>query len=316
MSDSFISSTSFDSSFDPTELYQTAGVTMSVGASLATTALTPVGMAFLAFRDAVTSRVRDLESVDATSFLDKQQALGGNGLTAYLTTVACLPERGGLPVSAFRQLSTCAANLECLSQHHLLQCAVTAEGGQHLAHTQTRLHKLTSALAEGRSVDLAKAQSELAQAHQLIDQSIQAGYQRVQRAETTVMRSKVLETLHEMDYQVAKSRRKRDGKLIIQASNVKGTAIYVRLEAQRGRLSLDMSGFNGVDCQGEKERFAAGMAKRGIRLQVLSSNRHGQRGGGKLAQAITHELASTKDEQQTRIRQIHMLQNVNKSRSQ
>jgi|GEM_PF-7010006 len=290
MSDSFISTTSFDSRFDSRELYQAADLNQVEHSSKRMSSLAPVCLAVAALGRVVAARAHELENVQGSHETSLGKILINNGsFLDNIHSIASSHNECCLSKKALRTLTTCAVKLEGLQEHGLLHQAVIREGGEEFVQAKSTLENLASSLAQGQRLDPAETKSNIAKAQHIIERSIQSGIHRAQRAEYKVIKKHSLDVLQAMGYRQHKLQRKQSKELIIGASNRNGASIYLKFEPQNGKLTFDMSGFNGVECQGEKERFVAGMAKRGIYLQILIHNRHGRKEGGELAQSINHK---------------------------
>ena len=178
------------------------------------------------------------------------------------------------------------SSLESLRALPLMHDAVKAEA----AHAyESMVSTIDQAIATKPSKPLAENldRQQIENAGRELRKAIQKAEHRLLAAESKDLSRNVAETLYGMGYKVEKSRREQRLESVIRARDSRGRAFWVHIDPVVGRVGIDMSGFNGVDCIEERKRFDQALANRGIVLSVITRNRHGRKEGGRLVNELS-----------------------------
>lgn len=128
-----------------------------------------------------------------------------------------------------------------------------------------------------------------------LEQVVGAAERRLLLAEASLLHTRVRDSLVELGYTIRAPRRPLRDQVVLRAEQSNGVAISVEMKPSTGHLSFDLSGFNGNVCQDERKRLLDTLARRGVLLRPVATERHGRREGG----SLTRKVASLLEEQPT-----------------
>jgi hypothetical protein len=189
-----------------------------------------------------------------------------------------------------RELAASRATFEAIDKLDLglLQAATHVEGGARLDELRSQLGGLRARAeltSRGGTVPVAGLLDHAMTVRHELNGLVEAAASRLVRAEGAVVSDAVRATLIDMGYRVREPRCRLRNGVVVKGESARGTAIYVSMEPRRGRIQADLSGFRGAACEVERARFLDGLARRGIRVQLMDRHQHGRPEGGVLGQA-------------------------------
>ncbi len=185
-----------------------------------------------------------------------------------------LPSR---EASALKPLVQAKALEAALTQMPLLHHIVQHTDASLLQQARTVLQQAEQARLDGR---WEMAKSHALTAKQLLEEAVFNAHERLAQAQQIVLSEAVSQSLQELGYKVSQHQNEQ-GVALWGVKGGQGIAVVV---SKDGSLQMDMLGFDGLSCQGERQRLLAKLAERGITVQQRTSFVHGRRSGGQLLQ--------------------------------
>jgi hypothetical protein len=116
-------------------------------------------------------------------------------------------------------------------------------------------------------------------------------HQHLAKAEGQMLQEITGETLHQLGYCLSE---KGNALRAVRGT----TCIWIEIN-ERGRMSLDVSGFSGLTCQTEIKALENGLAERGVELKRASVESHCQKAGGHIADRLASIFGAPPEEQRT-----------------
>jgi len=114
---------------------------------------------------------------------------------------------------------------------------------------------------------------------------------RLADAESRVLEQTTRAALGDVGFTPKRSKRRKDGSVVMSSTRADGRAAYVVLNVSTGQVALDLAGPCGGACADDARKFFAAMARRGTRVTFDDHSRHNIPGGGVLAQDVKLSLA-------------------------
>lgn len=259
-------------------------------------------------------------SVDAYARAPAAEIARRAGVSSELGTLGAgvMSSVAAISASFFESVAQCRQDLESLALKHdgpVVDSTGIPHLGRHVVESRSRLEALArpsvgllaaavhthdpallSSLdqhvsrlmtADGSApTEIEALAQQAAELTRRADMVIERSLVQLRGAETATLAAAVRGTLHEMGYRVEPPRRLRSaGSTLMRGASDAGTSIFVEIDTGSGRLAADLSGFTGTSCLQERDRFLAGLRKRGIRVREGRRSLHGQPAGGLLVQA-------------------------------
>lgn len=201
------------------------------------------------------------------------------------------------------------AKLEAVSTIPLIHAAVLAEKGRMFESLSSAITQLAHKSVLKKPGEKKQSMIDSAKVSKFVDEAILQGYNRLLRAESSVLKNKIVSVLSELGYDVSSAKRQKDS-IVLRGVSKEGTAIFVQMKPKEGCVIVDMAGFGGNSCSGEQTRFLKSLRNNGVGLKIVAAHRHGKRGGGVLVKQVMPLFTETSKEERRRSLKMFVHRNI------